>query len=107
MVDAKIDIFEMSYQEHVAYLKNLENLEKMRRTNGPGPNTIPIGSKKRVSVKNSVGKSSKNPNSSRIQCKYSDKTKHWSMLRGKSQITIVINFRLFLEFDLVCHIGMC
>jgi hypothetical protein len=30
MVNAKIDIFEMSYEEPVPYFKRLENLEKIR-----------------------------------------------------------------------------
>jgi hypothetical protein len=34
MVNANIDIFEMSYEESVFYFKRLENLEKIRRTNG-------------------------------------------------------------------------
>jgi hypothetical protein len=35
MVNAIIDIFEMTYEESVSYCKLLENLEKIRRTNGP------------------------------------------------------------------------
>jgi hypothetical protein len=35
MVNANIEIFEMSYEESVSYFKCLENLEKIRRTNGP------------------------------------------------------------------------
>jgi hypothetical protein len=37
MVAANIDIFSMSYDESVAYFKRLENLEKIRRINGPAP----------------------------------------------------------------------
>jgi hypothetical protein len=40
MVNANIDIFEMSYEESVSYFKGLENLEKIRRTNGPNPSSI-------------------------------------------------------------------
>jgi hypothetical protein len=35
MVNASIVIFEMSYEESVSYFKRLENLEKIRCTNGP------------------------------------------------------------------------
>jgi hypothetical protein len=57
MVNAKIDIFEKFYEESVSYLKRLEDVEKIRRTNGPNPSSLPVDSKK--SVTSSVGKSSK------------------------------------------------
>jgi hypothetical protein len=60
MVNANIDIFEMSYEESVSYFKRLENLEKIKRTNDPNPSSLPVDNKKRVSVTISVGKSSKN-----------------------------------------------
>jgi hypothetical protein len=50
MVNAIIDIFEMSYEESVSYFKRLENLEKIRRTNCPNPTSLPVDNKKRVSV---------------------------------------------------------
>jgi hypothetical protein len=37
MVNAKIDIFEMTYEESISYFKRLEKIEKIRRTNGPNP----------------------------------------------------------------------
>jgi hypothetical protein len=42
MVIANIDTFEMSYVESVSYSKRLENLEKIRRTNVPGPATLSL-----------------------------------------------------------------
>jgi hypothetical protein len=60
MVNANIDIFEMSYEESVSYFKHLENLKKIRRTNRPNPSSLPVDNKKIVSVTSSVGKSSKN-----------------------------------------------
>jgi hypothetical protein len=42
MVNAIIDIFEMSYEESVSYFKHLENLEKIRRTNGPNPSSLSV-----------------------------------------------------------------
>jgi hypothetical protein len=53
MVKSNIDIFEMTYEESVSYFKCLENLEKIRRTNGPNPSSLPVDNKK--SVTSSVG----------------------------------------------------
>jgi hypothetical protein len=58
MVNANIDIFEMTYEESVCYFKRFENLEKIRRTNGPNPSSLPVDNKKPVT--SSVGKASKN-----------------------------------------------
>jgi hypothetical protein len=35
MVNANIDIFDMSYEESVSYFKRMKNLEKIRRTKQP------------------------------------------------------------------------
>jgi hypothetical protein len=45
MVDASIDIFEMSYEKSVSYFKRLENLEKIRCINSTGPATRPVNNK--------------------------------------------------------------
>jgi hypothetical protein len=37
MVNASIEIFEMSYEESVSFFKRLENFKKIRCTNGPNP----------------------------------------------------------------------
>jgi hypothetical protein len=50
MVNANIDIFEMSHEEYVSYFKRLENLEKIRPTNGPNPSSLPVDNKKSVPV---------------------------------------------------------
>jgi hypothetical protein len=78
MVNANIDIFEMSYEESVSYFKRLENLEKIRRTNGPNPSSLPVDNKKHVSVTSFsiVGKSSKNHKMSNMWCHYCDKNNH-------------------------------
>jgi hypothetical protein len=55
MVNANIDIFDMSHEESVSYFKRLENLEKIRRTNGPNPSSLPVNNKKRVSVTSNIG----------------------------------------------------
>jgi hypothetical protein len=60
MVNANIDIFEMTYEESVSYFKGLENLETIRCTNGPNPSSLPVDNKK--SVTSSVGNSSKHHN---------------------------------------------
>jgi hypothetical protein len=52
----------------------LENLEKIRRTNGPNPASLPVDNKK--SVTSSVGKSSKNPKWSNMWCHFCDKNNH-------------------------------
>jgi hypothetical protein len=74
MVKSNIDIFEMTYEESVSYFKCLENLEKIRRTNGPNPSSLPVDNKK--SVTSSVGKSSKNHKVSNMWCHYCDKNNH-------------------------------
>jgi hypothetical protein len=73
MVNAKIDIFEMSYEESVSYFKRLENLEKIRLTNGPNPSSLPVDNKK--SVTSSLGKS-KYHKGSNMWCHYCDKNNH-------------------------------
>jgi hypothetical protein len=45
MVNSNIDIFEMSYEECVSYFIRLENLEKIRRTNGLSPASLPVDKK--------------------------------------------------------------
>jgi hypothetical protein len=76
MVNSNIDIFEMSYEESVSYFNCLENLEKIRHTNGLNTASLPIDKKKRVSVTSSVGKSSKNQKGSNMRCHYCDKYNH-------------------------------
>jgi hypothetical protein len=68
MVNAKIGIFEMSYEESVSYFKRLEHLEKIRLTNGPSPTSLPVDNEKRVSFTGIVGKSSKNHKGSNTWC---------------------------------------
>jgi hypothetical protein len=74
IVNANIDIFEMTYEESVSYFKRLENLEKIRCTNGPNPSSLPVDNKK--SVTSSVGKSYKNYKGSNMWCHYCDKNNH-------------------------------
>jgi hypothetical protein len=45
IVNGDIDNFEKSYAESVSYFKRLENLEKIRRTNGPNPSSLPVDNK--------------------------------------------------------------
>jgi hypothetical protein len=76
MVNTNIDIFEMSYEEYASYSKHLDNLEKIRRTKDPNPSSLPVDNKKRVSVTNSVDKSSKNHKGSNMWRHYCDKNNH-------------------------------
>jgi hypothetical protein len=59
MNNAIIDNFELSCGESISWFKRLENLEKIKRTNGPGPANLTVDNKKCVT--SSVGKFSKNP----------------------------------------------
>jgi hypothetical protein len=72
MVNAIIDIFEMTYEESVSYFKCLENLEKIRRTNGPNPSSLPVDNKKSLSVTSSLVKFT-NHKGSNMWCHYCDK----------------------------------
>jgi hypothetical protein len=66
----------MTYEESVSYFKRLENFEKIRRTNGPNPSSLPVDNKKTVFVTSIVGKSSKNHKGSNMWCHYCDKNNH-------------------------------
>jgi hypothetical protein len=74
IVNANIDIFEISCERSAPYFKHLENLEKLRHINGANPSSLPVDNKK--SVTSSVGKSSKNHKESNIWCHYCDKNNH-------------------------------
>jgi hypothetical protein len=76
MVNSHIDIFEMTYEESVSYFKHLEKLEKIRRSNGPSPASLPINNEKRISATIILGKSSKNPKVSNMWCDYSNKNNY-------------------------------
>ena len=99
MVAANIDIFEMSYEESVSYFKRLENLEKIRRTNGPAP-TLPVDNKKHVT--SSVGKAKKSSNQ---WCHYCEKTITIrliveQLLRPNSRKWLILKLKLFPERSL-------
>jgi hypothetical protein len=105
MVNTNIDIFQMSYEESVSYFKRLENLEKIRRTNGPNPSSLPVDNKKRVSVTSSVAKSSKNYRGSNMWCHYCDKNNHntadcRAIAKFKQQKRIALYPKLDLERSL-------
>jgi hypothetical protein len=76
MVNANIDIFEISYDESVSYFKCLENLETIRRNNGPNHSSLPVDNKKTVSVTSSIAKSSKNHKGSHLRCHYYESNNH-------------------------------
>jgi hypothetical protein len=67
-VDANIEFFEISHEKSVSYFKCLENLEKIRCTNSPGPATLPVHEKKRVTANNILAQSFKNPKASSMWC---------------------------------------
>jgi hypothetical protein len=68
MVNANIDIFEMSYEESVSYFKRLEN--------GPNASSLSVDNKKIIYVTISVGKLSKYHKGSNMCCHYCDKNNH-------------------------------
>jgi hypothetical protein len=72
MVSANIDIFEMNYEEAVSYFICLENLEKIRCTNGPAP-ALAIENKKLITSRVGVGKTKKTSN---MWCHYCDRSNH-------------------------------
>jgi hypothetical protein len=74
MINKNMDIFEMTYEKSVSYFKRLENLERIRRTNGPNPSSLPVDNKK--SVTSSVDKPSKHQKGSNMWCHYCDKNNH-------------------------------
>jgi hypothetical protein len=76
VVDTNIDNFQMSDKESVCYFRSLENLEKIRRTNGLDPATLPVDYKKTTSVTCSVYKSSKNHKGLNTWCHFCDKNNH-------------------------------
>jgi hypothetical protein len=47
MINAKIDDLRFSFEESYSHFKLSENLEKIRRTNGPNSSSPPIYNKKR------------------------------------------------------------
>ena len=64
--------FLMSYKESVAYFKRLENLEKIRRINGPA--LLPVDNKNLVS--STVGVAVGKKKSAKMWCHYCDKNNH-------------------------------
>jgi hypothetical protein len=58
----------------VSYFKCLENLEKIRHTNGPNPFSLTVDNKKPVT--STVGKSSKHHKGSNMWCHYCNKNNH-------------------------------
>jgi hypothetical protein len=73
MVNANIEIFEMSNEESVPCINHLENLEKIKRTNGPNPSSLPVDNKKIISVTSIVVKYSKNHKGYNMWYHYCDK----------------------------------
>jgi hypothetical protein len=89
MVNTNLDIFEMSNEESVSYFNRLGKLEKIRRTDGPSPATLPVDNEKRVSVTSSVGKPySKSPESSNMWCNYCGKNN-----RNTADCRVITNFK--------------
>ena len=83
----------MNYNEYVAYFKRLENLEKIKRTNGPSP-PLPVDNKKNIatsSVGVAVGKKK-----SKMWCHYCDESNH-NKQRPNSVKTVILRPKLIPE----------
>jgi hypothetical protein len=107
MLNAKIDIFEISHEKSLSYFKHLENLEKIRRTNSPNPSSLPEKIKKTVFVTSSVDKSSKNHKGSNMWCHYCDKSNHnksncraFDKFKMQKKTRLDLNSNLYLERSL-------
>jgi hypothetical protein len=61
VVNANIDIFEMTYEQSVSYFMRLENLEKIRRINSPNPSSLPVDNKKSLISRLGKSKNHKGP----------------------------------------------
>jgi hypothetical protein len=93
----------MTYEESVSYFKGLESLEKIGRTNGPNPTSVPVNNKK--SVTNIVGKSSENYKGSNLWYHYRDKNNHnmadcRAIAKFKHQKRLALKSKLDLERSL-------
>jgi hypothetical protein len=88
MVNENIGILKNSHVESVSYFKRLEELEKIRRNNSPGPDTLPIDNKERFSVAFIVGKFSKNLKATNKWCHYCGKKKH-----NKAYCRAIVKFK--------------
>jgi hypothetical protein len=103
MILANIDIFEMNYEEAISYFKRLKNLEKIRLTNGPAPNTTTVDNKKSFTTSVGVGKA-KNvlPKCGVISVTKATTTRPIAeqLLRLNSSKTVILNRKLFREKSL-------
>jgi hypothetical protein len=87
----------------------LENLEKIGRTNGPGPATLPVDNEKRVSVTSRVGKYFKNHKGSNMWFHYCDKNNHnaadcRAIAKFNQQKKISLKPNMDLERSLLMHL---
>jgi hypothetical protein len=103
MTLANIDIFEMNYEEAISCFKRLKNLEKIRLTNGPAPNTTTVDNKKSVTSSVGVGKAKKVlPKCGVISVTKATTT--WTIaeqfLRLNSSKTVILNRKLLREKSL-------
>jgi hypothetical protein len=74
MVSANINIFEMDYELAISYFIRLENLDKLRRMNGPAP-TVAV--ENNTSFTSSVGNSNaRKKQKTKMWCYYCDKNNH-------------------------------
>ena len=74
MISANIDIFEMDYEAAISYFIRLENLDKIRRMNGPAP-TVAVDNNTSITSRVGVGPVRKKQKTN-MWCHYCDKNNH-------------------------------
>jgi hypothetical protein len=74
MISANIDIFEMDYEAAISYFIRLENLDKIRRMNGPAP-TVAVDNNTSITSRVGVGPARKKQKTN-MWCHYCDKNNH-------------------------------
>ena len=74
MISANIDIFKMDYEAAISYFIRLENLDKIRRMNGPAP-TVAVDNNTSITSRVGVG-SVRKKQKTNMWCHYCDKNNH-------------------------------
>jgi hypothetical protein len=73
-VSAKIYIFEMDYESAISYFVRLDNLDKIRRTNGPAPT---VAADNNTFLTNSLGIGNvRKKHKTKLWCHCCDKNNH-------------------------------
>ena len=74
MILSNIAIFEMDFKAAISYFIRLENLDKIRRMNGPAP-TVAVDNNTSITSREGVGPARKKQKTN-VRCHYCDKNNH-------------------------------